>query len=76
MKVSTKPRKFQAALVGSERQTARSGSSAQVEESSTDSVYFRIAELAYQLYEQRGRKDGHDIEDWIQAEQTIRAEKS
>jgi hypothetical protein len=76
MKISARPRKFRAALVGSERQTVRAGSSARVQESSTDNVYFRIAELAYQLYEQRGRKDGHDIEDWIQAEQTIRAEKS
>jgi len=23
---------------------------------------------AYELYEQRGKEDGHDIEDWLQAE--------
>ena len=28
----------------------------------------RVAELAYALYEQRGRKDGHDLEDWFNAE--------
>lgn len=28
----------------------------------------KIRERAYQLYEQRGRRDGHDVEDWLQAE--------
>jgi Protein of unknown function (DUF2934) len=27
---------------------------------------------AYELYEERGRHDGHQLEDWIQAEQEIR----
>lgn len=31
-----------------------------------------VAELAYALYEQRGRKDGHDLEDWLNAEQRIK----
>lgn len=31
----------------------------------------RVAELAYGLYEQRGRKDGHDLEDWFKAERHI-----
>ena len=31
----------------------------------------RVAELAYALYERRGRKDGHDQEDWFNAEQRI-----
>jgi Protein of unknown function (DUF2934) len=31
----------------------------------------RVAELAYALYEQRGRKDGHDLEDWFNAERQI-----
>lgn len=26
---------------------------------------------AYELYEQRGREDGHDMEDWLQAEAEI-----
>jgi hypothetical protein len=26
---------------------------------------------AYELYEQRGREDGHDLEDWLQAETEI-----
>ena len=31
----------------------------------------RIAALAYLLYEQRGREDGHDLDDWHEAEQKI-----
>lgn len=27
-----------------------------------------IAELAFALYEERGREDGHDVEDWLAAE--------
>jgi len=26
---------------------------------------------AYELYEQRGREDGHDFEDWLRAEEEI-----
>ena len=27
-----------------------------------------IARLAYELYETRGRQDGHDVDDWLSAE--------
>ena len=30
-----------------------------------------IATLAYVLYEQRGREDGYDLDDWLEAEQRI-----
>ena len=26
---------------------------------------------AYQIYEERGREDGHDLEDWLRAEAEI-----
>ena len=29
----------------------------------------QIQQRAYELYEQRGRTDGHDLDDWFQAEQ-------
>jgi Spy/CpxP family protein refolding chaperone len=32
----------------------------------------KIRELAYQLYEERGRSDGHDLDDWLEAEGMIR----
>jgi hypothetical protein len=31
----------------------------------------RIRERAYELYEQHGRVDGHDCDDWLQAESEI-----
>jgi Protein of unknown function (DUF2934) len=31
----------------------------------------KIQLLAYQLYEQRGKEPGHDVEDWLQAETEI-----
>jgi hypothetical protein len=35
----------------------------------------RIAQLAFQLYEARGREDGHDIEDWLRAEALLQRER-
>ena len=32
---------------------------------------FGIAELAHRLYEERGRQEGHHLEDWIEAERRI-----
>lgn len=31
-----------------------------------------IAMEAYARYEQRGREDGHDVEDWLAAEESLR----
>lgn len=31
----------------------------------------RIAQRAYQLYEQRGRQDGRALEDWLNAERQL-----
>ena len=30
-----------------------------------------IAEVAYSYWESRGREDGHDVEDWLTAEQEV-----
>ena len=32
----------------------------------------RIAQRAYERYEARGRGDGHDLEDWFEAERELR----
>ena len=32
----------------------------------------KVAAVAYQLFEQRGRVHGHDLEDWIEAERIVR----
>ncbi len=31
-----------------------------------------VAHVAYELYEQRNREDGHDLEDWLRAESIVR----
>jgi hypothetical protein len=42
----------------------------QTTESSSD-LQEKIRRRAYELYEQRGREDGHDLDDWFQAESEI-----
>jgi DUF2934 family protein len=34
----------------------------------------QIAQLAFRLYEARGREDGHDVDDWLRAEAALRRE--
>lgn len=65
MKRMTKPRDFRA-VTSRNSPEAANGSSGHVHE--------RVAALAYTFYEERGRVDGHDVEDWIRAENTIREE--
>jgi Protein of unknown function (DUF2934) len=36
----------------------------------------QIRERAYELYEARGREDGHDLEDWLRAEEEITPKKA
>jgi hypothetical protein len=35
-----------------------------------------IARRAYELYEQRGRMPGRDVDDWLQAEHDVRQSRS
>ena len=37
----------------------------------TSPTHDEIAQLTYSLYESRGRRDGHDLEDWLRAEQQL-----
>jgi hypothetical protein len=32
----------------------------------------RIAQLAYRKFEERGRVEGHDLDDWLMAERELR----
>jgi hypothetical protein len=34
----------------------------------------RVARKAYDLFERRGRNEGHDVEDWLEAERQVREE--
>jgi hypothetical protein len=38
-----------------------------------DEIVRRIAQRAFQLCQARGREYGHDVEDWLQAEEEIKA---
>ncbi len=38
------------------------------------SMQEKIRERAYHLYEQRGRLNGHHVDDWLQAEEEFRRE--
>ena len=38
--------------------------------------YGRVAQVAYELYEQRGREHGHDLEDWLKAEGIVGQRKN
>ena len=38
---------------------------------SAEAVAEQIRIRAYELYEDRGREDGHDMEDWFEAEAEI-----
>ena len=40
-------------------------------ENLTDERRARVAEIAYRLYEQRDCHDGHDLEDWLEAERQV-----
>lgn len=35
-----------------------------------------IRRRAYELYERRGREDGHDLEDWFRAEEEVTQKRS
>jgi len=35
-----------------------------------------ISRRAYELYVERGRENGHDLEDWLQAETEVTAKKT
>jgi hypothetical protein len=39
-------------------------------------VTLQIAKRAYELYERQGRREGHAVQDWLQAEREIRKEES
>jgi hypothetical protein len=42
------------------------------ESTTVDLNEIEIRELAFKLYEARGRADGQDVQDWLQAEAIIR----
>lgn len=43
---------------------------------SPDADQDAVRKRAYELYVDRGMEDGHDLEDWLHAEQELAARKS
>jgi len=50
--------------------------SEEVQTPESDDLQQEIAEVAYSYWESRGREDGHDVEDWLAAEQEIMRRRS
>jgi hypothetical protein len=40
-----------------------------------EELEYQIRQRAYELYEARGRKDGHELEDWFRAKEEITIKK-
>ena len=59
----------------SKRPTARKGPvpAASNAKAQDTGLYERVAQRAYELYEQRGGQAGSELEDWLQAEREIRS---
>jgi hypothetical protein len=57
---------------GGSQEDEQSGPPFQISKAGWD--YERIARRAYELYEQRGRQEGRDVEDWMRAEQQLAGE--
>ena len=38
----------------------------------SDAMWNLISQKAYELWEQRGRQDGHALQDWLKAERMVR----
>jgi hypothetical protein len=45
-------------------------------ENPVPNVEDEIRRRAYELYEQRGREDGHEVEDWLRAEEEVTQKQS
>jgi hypothetical protein len=51
------------------KQISKQGSSGMVDQASE--LEERVRRRAYEFYEERGRTDGHDMDDWLRAESEI-----
>jgi Protein of unknown function (DUF2934) len=52
-------------------QEEETSSSASAVHASPEEPQQEIARRAYELYERRGRQEGHDLEDWLEAEREV-----
>ena len=43
---------------------------------SPEELQEQVSRRAYELYEARGREDGHDLDDWLHAESDVERQQS
>jgi hypothetical protein len=43
---------------------------------SPEELQEQVSRRAYELYEARGREDGHDLDDWLRAESDVARQQS
>jgi hypothetical protein len=43
---------------------------------SREELQEQVSRRAYELYEARGREDGHDVDDWLRAESDVARQQS
>jgi Protein of unknown function (DUF2934) len=60
----------------SARPTATPRQAPAQETKSTPDLQEQIRRRAYGLYEQRGRDEGHELDDWLQAESEVTQQKA
>jgi len=48
-----------------------SSAKAKISDNLTEEELENIRQRAYELYEARGRENGHEVEDWLQAEAEV-----
>ena len=70
MKTSPRPADVSSARAGRRDATTQPGFSESRPEAD------RIAQRAYERYEARGREDGHDMDDWYEAERELQGVSS
>jgi hypothetical protein len=65
---------FRPGVLGSARTAAEKGDTAMKTPPTSENTASReklIRLRAYELYEQRGREEGHELDDWLQAEAEV-----
>ena len=59
-----------------EKRSAVSQASRRSQEASTLLDHAEVAKVAYELFERRGGTHGHDVQDWIEAEQIVQRRRN
>ena len=66
-----RPKEFHAMRIDATKKQPTTG----ISELQEFELEYQIRLRAYELYEARSRKDGHELEDWFRAEKEIREKK-